>query len=621
MAEKKVIELEVKTESFKPLKAQLREAQAAVAELSEKFGATSQEAINAAKRASELKDAIADAKDLTDAFNPDAKFNALSNSIGGALNGFQAFEGALGLVGVESEDLQKTLLKVQSAMALSQGLQGVLEAKDSFKQLGAVVGDVFGKMSTASKAFALTGIGLLVTAIGTLIANWDSVAQKLGLVNEKQDALNSTMDAYKEGAKEAIQQTTEVANSFELARQGVISKEEALFVYNETLGDSFGKAKNLNEAEALYAKKTDAYIKATALRAQAQALFAKAADEQVKALTANMEDQTDVVDKAQAGLTSYFFGVKAGGEQLIKSQKEATKEVERTSKRKSKALNDLASDLLKEAELIEKKNGIVSENEKKTQDAIVKKKKETTQKVIEETRKQGEITQEQEDFFTQMLVDSEAEKQKIRDESKAKQEEEELMLMQFKGDLYKQDVDNVDKAEAEKKKLREDNLKSSVKAGVDALNLIASIAEMNAGEDVARQKKAFGIRKAANIASATIDGYKAVLSTYADTPGGPVIKGIAAAIAGAFAALQIASIAKQEFKSSESSSSFNTPNGNGSGAGGSVITPNFNIVGNAQATNPLAGLGNQPLQAYVVSGEVTTAQSLDRNRINYATFG
>ena len=130
MAEKKVIELEVKTDSFKPLKAQLREAQAAVAELSEKFGATSEQAIAAAKRASELKDAIADAKDLTDAFNPDAKFNALSNSIGGALNGFQAFEGALGLVGVESEQLQATLLKVQSAMALSQGLQGVMEAKE-----------------------------------------------------------------------------------------------------------------------------------------------------------------------------------------------------------------------------------------------------------------------------------------------------------------------------------------------------------------------------------------------------------------------------------------------------------------------------------------------------------
>ena len=143
MAEKRTIELEVKESGFKSLKAQLREAQADVAALSEKFGTTSKEATDAAKAAGILKDKIADAKDLTDAFNPDAKFNALSSSIGGVLNGFQAYEGAMGLIGVESEDLQKTLLKVQSAMALSQGIQGALEAKDSFVQLGAVVKTAF----------------------------------------------------------------------------------------------------------------------------------------------------------------------------------------------------------------------------------------------------------------------------------------------------------------------------------------------------------------------------------------------------------------------------------------------------------------------------------------------
>ena len=82
MAEKKVIELEIKTDSVGNLKSELRKAQAEVAALSEKFGATSQEAVNAAKKAAELKDAIGDAKALTDAFNPDAKFNALSASIG-----------------------------------------------------------------------------------------------------------------------------------------------------------------------------------------------------------------------------------------------------------------------------------------------------------------------------------------------------------------------------------------------------------------------------------------------------------------------------------------------------------------------------------------------------------
>ena len=232
MAEKKVIEIDIES-NIGSLKSQLREAQAEVANLSDKFGATSKEAAEAAKRAAELKDKIGDAKALTDAFNPDAKFNALSASIGGVLNGFQAYEGALGLIGVESEQVQATLLKVQSAMALSQGLQGLLEAKDSFKQLGAVVKNnsiiqaayafIMGTTTTAVEANTIatetntavgevaavttevqaganvaltattntaslalkafraaliaTGIGAIVVLIGLLIANFDKVTQ------------------------------------------------------------------------------------------------------------------------------------------------------------------------------------------------------------------------------------------------------------------------------------------------------------------------------------------------------------------------------------------------------------------------------------------------------------
>jgi hypothetical protein len=77
MAEKKIIDLEVKN-NIPSLRSQLREATAQVAILSEKFGVASEEAISAAKHASELKDRIGDTRDLIDAFSPDAKFNALS---------------------------------------------------------------------------------------------------------------------------------------------------------------------------------------------------------------------------------------------------------------------------------------------------------------------------------------------------------------------------------------------------------------------------------------------------------------------------------------------------------------------------------------------------------------
>lgn len=192
MAETKTINLDVET-NLGSLRTQLRQAQAEVAAMAEKFGATSVEAANAAKKAAELKDKIADAKALTDAFNPDAKFNALSTSIGGVLNGFQAFEGALGVMGVESEDLQKTLLKVQSAMALSQGLQGVFEAKDSFIQLGSVVKNSFAAMTAAGRAFALTGIGLVVTAIGGLIYAYQTMNDEAEKAAKAQKTLDNNI--------------------------------------------------------------------------------------------------------------------------------------------------------------------------------------------------------------------------------------------------------------------------------------------------------------------------------------------------------------------------------------------------------------------------------------------
>ena len=194
MAEKKIIELEVKN-NLGSLKSQLREAQAEVAKLSEQFGATSREAANAAKRAAELKDQIEDAKALTDAFNPDAKFKALSSSLGGVASGFAAYQGALGLVGVESKKVEEQLLKVQSAMALAEGLQALGGAKDSFIQLASVVkNQVVAAFATLKGALIATGIGALVVTIGFLlpkIMEWIDGTKEL---ERRQNALNHEID-------------------------------------------------------------------------------------------------------------------------------------------------------------------------------------------------------------------------------------------------------------------------------------------------------------------------------------------------------------------------------------------------------------------------------------------
>lgn len=185
---KTVVGVEVKVDgkqaeqSVGSFKKQLREANNEVVNLTEKFGATSREAIAAAQKVAKLKDAIGDAKALSDAFSPDAKFNAFAGAIQGAVSGFSALQGAQALFGTESEELNKTLLKVQAALALSQGLNGILAAKDAFVNLSAVIkAQVLTAFGTLRAAIISTGIGALVVGIGLLITNFEKV--KSAIIN------------------------------------------------------------------------------------------------------------------------------------------------------------------------------------------------------------------------------------------------------------------------------------------------------------------------------------------------------------------------------------------------------------------------------------------------------
>ena len=387
--EKKVVQLELETTGFdqveqqtKSIKAQLREAQAEVVSLSEKFGETSKEAINAAKKAAQLKDAIGEAKDLTDAFNPDGKFNALTRSIGGALDGFSAFQGSLGLIGVESEDTEKMILKVQSAMALSQGIQGVLEARDSFKKLGAVISDTFKGIKGALLA---SGIGAFVVLLGTVVAYWDEISESIGLASAGQKAYNKTLEQYTAGAKEAIQTTQKVGTAFEMAKEGVISKEEALATYNETLGDSFGKATTLAEAEKLYNEKADAYVEAMAQRARANALFELSAQKSAEALTIASEDNTTYLDQISIGWSVLTDGAEKAIKKTKKILKERGDEASKATNKEAKELEDLGKKEFKGAETTEKANGIKSESEIKLANERKQRAKEV--KDVEESKK------------------------------------------------------------------------------------------------------------------------------------------------------------------------------------------------------------------------------------------
>jgi hypothetical protein len=171
------------------IKQQLRDAQKELIAMADKFGATSKEAVIAAKKVAEFKDKIGDAKTLSDAFNPDAKFKGFANALQGVAGGFAALQGAQALFGNQSKDLEKTLVKVQGAMALSQGLNSVLESKDAFKALGAQGVQAFNAIKTA---IGSTGIGLLIIALGTVYVYWDDIKAAVSGVSIEQTKLLET---------------------------------------------------------------------------------------------------------------------------------------------------------------------------------------------------------------------------------------------------------------------------------------------------------------------------------------------------------------------------------------------------------------------------------------------
>jgi hypothetical protein len=269
-------------QSVSSLKKQLREAQNEVANLSDKFGATSKQAIEAAKSAAILKDKIGDAKALTEAFNPDAKFKALTASLSGVAGGFSALQGSIALFGNESEELQKQLLKVQAAMAFSNGIQQVGESIDSFKQLGAVIkSQVVGAFSTLRGAIAATGIGALVVGVGLLIANFDKVKEAVlnaipglatfgkfigGLVQKVTDFVGVTSDASREldRLKNASKKSLEDANRF--------------LDLNGDKYDKYTKAKF--EADINYKKKKDEILNNEKLSEEEKNNFLKQAEAQ-----------------------------------------------------------------------------------------------------------------------------------------------------------------------------------------------------------------------------------------------------------------------------------------------------------------------------------------------------
>jgi hypothetical protein len=597
MAEKKVIELEVKTNA-QSLKAQLRDAQNEVNALSEKFGATSDQAINAAKNAAKLKDAIGDAKALTDAFNPDAKFNALSSSIGGVLNGFQAFEGALGLVGVEGEAVQQTLLKVQSAMALSQGLQGLGEARDSFKQLGAVASNALKGIKTG---LAATGIGLFVVALGLVVAYWDDIKAAVSGVSEEQKKLNANS-----------QKNLDIQKAKLTAIDG---QENILKLQGKTERDILN-IKIAQANKAIEAAKTQ--IDSSANTALAQIEASKRNKEILSGILQfisiplslvlrTIDDAGKLLGK-DFGLNEKLYGGLSG---FVFDPKEVAKEIADVKQQQKDALNSLLNTRAGFELAVKAINKTAADERKAASD-----------KAAEEAKKKREDDLKALDDLEGDMRASGKKRNERQAEELRKASEERLAIL-TKGMNDEIELDNrILKNKEENAKIEKSIRAAQFDIARNTFATIGNLAQAFAGSSEKEQRKAFKIQKAAQIAGATMDTYKAATGAYASMIGipvaGPILAPIAAGLAVAAGLANVKNISNQQFGGGAGGGSA-TPAGGGGGANNQAITPNFNIIGNQNQTQ-LAQLNQAPVKAYVVGSDVTTQQMLDKKKVQNATI-
>lgn len=728
MAEKKVIELDVKS-NLGSLKSQLKQAQQEVQTLADKFGATSAEAIQAAKRAAELKDRIGDAKSLTDAFNPDAKFKALSGSLTGVASGFSAVTGAMGAFGSENKDVEKALLRVQSAMALSQGLQGLGEARDSFKQLGGVIRDAavklgiltvtkqadvavtaeqaiaqaasvgateaqavanatagtsFKVMGVAAKtslngvkgAIAATGIGLLVVALGTIVAYWDDIKGLVSGVNAEQNKQYENQKLITAEAKMQYDAFDSSVNSLKLqgkSEKDIIKlRKNKLFILLQENKQDIANAEAKLKSEVQGAKRNQEYAKMyMRLELEIMALTLRAAAAPIDLMMISINKALSLLGLAEIKMkpiNSYItdmtkagadaFGkflfdpdaIAAEGKKTIDELKgvyNANKSsydgirleiiaIDKTASDKALEGNQEKIDKLKAQEeeyqqsIKDAKKNIL--NETLTQDEIeinaVKEKYQKQLDLAKSLKKDTAVIEEA------MGIEINAIRKKYADEletlpmlplvpiktaatelvgiaKQATQEELDafVTLAETKMAIRDADFDNASAGIDLISKLFEGNKKVQAASLIaeNALAIAKTIIATKASNQAAR---ASGTALSIATAGASVVTAEALILRN-NIGAGISIAGIIAATGKGLSAL------KAGGAPTGGDTGGNT--GGGGGGGNSVMSANFNVVGNS-GINQLGQLQQRPTKAYVVSGDMSTAQSLDRNRIENATL-
>ena len=356
-------EINFEVTGFGELRKQLREAQLDMIKLAAAGKQGTEEFLKAAQKAGQLKEAIKDASESAQVFTTEGKFQAVTKGLASISGGFTAVQGAIGLVSSDTKAFQETLLKVQSALALTQGLTALADLGDAFKNLKSVAVSAFNGIKAA---IGSSGIGLLLLGLGAaavaVIANLEELQAAFGGVSKEVKDFNEELDKNSiklaQTGKDAVTtagiELNELRNSFNAVREAGLDASSVFGVIK----------KQLPELAALKLTDADAQTKVTEALQRYTTLVGYQTEQQqnilkLKDLSLSLDKATELQSRATTDADSK--ALKATIDGLF---------------RKINAIRDLNAGLDKNIAILQTQRSIEIE----AADAILKKQQENEQK-------------------------------------------------------------------------------------------------------------------------------------------------------------------------------------------------------------------------------------------------
>lgn len=239
--------------NVKSLKTQIRELKEQLAQLekgTEEYDKTAVKLADAIQKQTEITEAAKYAnKDLG------ATLSTMTSVAQGVVGAISAVNGAMNLLGIEGEDAEKAMLKVQSLMAIIQGMGAMDTAIKGVKGLSLAFSGLAKSIGTSTKALGIWGIAIaaVTTAVVKLIDHFKTMEEE-------------ARDAYAESRKyvtDSANAASEMIGQYNILRDSFVKASESGKNMTKWVKDHTTALKNLNMENMTMQQYNDAFINKT----------------------------------------------------------------------------------------------------------------------------------------------------------------------------------------------------------------------------------------------------------------------------------------------------------------------------------------------------------------------